>query len=468
MKVEKISGKVERTVLTGMVVDKTVLGRIAGRWKEDLFKARWSNIVGGWCVNYFKEFKDAPKKNMVGLFESWASESQDKETVALVEKFLVSLSDEYEQLAKDSNSEYVLDLAGKHFERTALQRLAESVQGDLDLGKVKRAARRVVEYCKLDLGVGEAINVLNDKEAMQAAFEDQMEPILEYPGELNNFFKGQLTRDAFVAILAPEKRGKSWWLQDMAWRGMQQRRKVAFFSVGDLTRNQMMRRFAIRASRRPLRPKSIRYPKSIQIVDGAPIVKFEDRTYDKPLSWQTAYAASKEVQSKTRTHDELLRLSVHPMSSLSVRGIDGILDEWEREGWIPDIVIVDYADILDMPDGDDERSKHNAVWKALRGLSQKRHCLVITATQADAASYQADVLSRSNFSEDKRKLAHVTGMFALNQTADEKKLGVMRLNWIVLREEEFLENQCIFVAGCLAVANPAIRSVFGHGAKKGA
>jgi hypothetical protein len=127
---------------------------------------------------------------------------------------------------------------------------------------------------------------------------------------------------------------------------------------------------------------------------------------------------------------------------------------------VADVVVVDYMDILREDSGDDSRDKTNNKWMAARGLSQRRHLLFLSGTQANASSYSKKVLGRANFSEDHRKLAHVTGMYALNQNDEEKRYGVTRLNWIVLRESEFFESQCCHVAGCLDIANPAIRSCF--------
>jgi replicative DNA helicase len=167
------------------------------------------------------------------------------------------------------------------------------------------------------------------------------------------------------------------------------------------------------------------------------------------------------MKGKVKSKKSYLKLSCHPNSSISVKGIEGILQTWERVDWIPDVVVIDYADILAPLDGKaDTREQINQTWKALRGMSQKLHCLVVTATQADAASYKVDTLTRSNFSEDKRKHAHVTGMVGLNQTKEEKLNGVLRLNWLDLREAEYTEYRCVHVAGCLALASPAMKSVW--------
>ena len=99
-------------------------------------------------------------------------------------------------------------------------------------------------------------------------------------------------------------------------------------------------------------------------------------------------------------------------------------------------------------------------WKALRRLSQEKHCLVMAPTQADAASYDAYTLTAKNFSEDKRKLGHVTGMLGLNQIEEEKVAGIMRLNWIVLREAPFSIDRFLYVGQCLPLARSFCCSYF--------
>lgn len=122
----------------------------------------------------------------------------------------------------------------------------------------------------------------------------------------------------------------------------------------------------------------------------------------------------------------------------------------------------DYADILagPMPGGTESREQINATWKALSKMRQDLRCLVITATQANADAYEADLLNRRNFSEDKRKHAHVTAMFALNRSDAEKRMGVYRLNWLDRRDEAYSEREVCYVAGCLETAQPMILSHF--------
>ena len=70
--------------------------------------------------------------------------------------------------------------------------------------------------------------------------------------------------------------------------------------------------------------------------------------------------------------------------------------------------------------------------------------------------------SKSNFSESKTKLAHVNAFIGINALADEKEKQLRRLNYIVRREEAYSEQECLYVAGCLAIGNPMMISVLPH------
>jgi len=469
MKIEKRDGRLSRKILIGMVVDKSVLSRIAGKWEEKgLFKSKWENLVAGWCVSFFNRYERAPRKAIEGIFESWAnSDVVDEAVVRLVERFLDGLSGEYAARKKEINADYLVDQAAEYFTAIKAERLSTEIKAEVSSGRIEHAVKRIEGFNKVEIGIGAGVNVLEDAEPMRRAFEHRGEPLIRLPGAYGEFFGDALERDGFIAIYAPEKRGKTTLLMDLSWYAMEQRRKVAFFGCGDLSEGQMMVRWAIRATERPWRAGKYRYPTSIHRDEDSDIatVNFKLRHAEEPLSWQEAVRSMndirKHVTKSTRT--PLLKMSIHPTDSISIRGIAGILDTWERnEGWTPDVVAIDYADILAGPlsGNADGREQINATWKAMRQLSQVRHCLVLTATQTDAASMDAYLITTSHFSEDKRKAAHVTGIVGLNQTPEEKEQQIIRLNWANLRENDFSVSRCVHLAGCFAIANPAIRSTW--------
>ena len=140
-----------------------------------------------------------------------------------------------------------------------------------------------------------------------------------------------------------------------------------------------------------------------------------------------------------------------------------MLANWEKQdGFVPDLIVIDYADLL-VGDSKDFRQLQNEIWKDLRRLSQEKgQPLVVTATQADAKSYDTNKLKLSNFSEDKRKYAHVTAFYGLNQDKEgrEKKLGILRLNELLLRDGDFSVNNEITLLQNLRRGNPFLGSYF--------
>jgi hypothetical protein len=361
------------------------------------------------------------------------------------------------------NPDYLVDVAGEHFNAVLLEQMAEKVQGHVDRGDITKALETAAKWDKVEMGVGAGVDVLQDKNAIVEAFEANTEPLIKYPGDLGRFFGDQLGRDEFVGITGATGRGKTWWLLDIAWMGIRQNRRVAFFEVGDMSQNQILKRFMCRVSGHPIKaPYEFDIPVGITRDGDKAVadVETERKVYEGPLNWGKAWAA---CQKKTRRHKQpLLRLSVHPNSSINVEGVCSTLDVWERAGWVPDVVVIDYADILTIPTGytPGDRDAINETWKQMRNLSQSRHCLVVTATQADANSYDAHTIRRSNFSDDRRKNDHVTAMFGINATEEEQEMGVCRLNWTKRREEAYIESRCVHVAGCLALGRPHMKSTF--------
>jgi hypothetical protein len=65
-----------------------------------------------------------------------------------------------------------------------------------------------------------------------------------------------------------------------------------------------------------------------------------------------------------------------------------------------------------------------------------------------------------NFSEDRRKLDHVTGMIGINQRPEEEENEVVRLNWVNRREEKAPERKVVYVAGSRDCCNPCVVSCF--------
>lgn len=451
-----------------MIVSDRVLDKVTVHLRsvKHPFRSKWANEVAAYCFEFNQKFQKAPRAAVQAWFLDYARKTKNDANIDLMEQFLQGLSEEYRQEERDLNEDFVIDRAAKYFNEVKLERLRQAIDNGLENGDVDLALEQVSSFHKLEMATDDTVDVLTDEEAMADALDnEQADVMVEYPGALGEFFGDQLARDNFVAFLAPEKRGKSYWLMDLAWRSATiERRRTKFYSVGDMTLRQMLRRFAVRAAGRPLDSGEFRYPLELRAgPDGKTIVERDLVHYEERMKTSCALDKLYERWKKTSHKASLLRMKCVANSTMSMADIDADMQEEARNGFPIDVAVVDYMDILAPEPGtgkDDARHRINENWKAGRRLSQKHHCLLLSATQSDAASYDAKRMSRKNFSEDKRKIAHVTGMAGINQMDEEKQQGVFRINWVALREAHYIESREVTVAGLLAIANPAIRSAW--------
>lgn len=464
MRIQKRESATEKRVLAAMILDKAVLGPIAAHWdhEEGMFRNKWANLIGRWAVKHYDRHENCPNGQIQSYFERWAERGRsDDATVRLVESFLGHLSEDFGSV--QSSPEYMVDLAMTHFNLVRIQKAMDRAQHEVDEGNDRQALEMLNKLNALELGPGASIDVLRDPSAMDRAFAEAAESIVTYDGALGNFFKGALTRSSLVSYMGTPGRGKTWWLIDLAWRAMLEKRRVAFFQIGDLSEGQIMRRFGIRAAKRPMEARVYQFPLDVQPPaerSRKPAIEQKRKQCRIPLTKELAKEAMTQISGNLQSEETLLKLSCWANNTISIHGIHATLDSWARNGWTPDVLVIDYADLLMPISRGESWDQVSENWKYMRTLSEMFHCCLATATQANASGLDAYTLEMKHFSGGLKKMAHATCCLGINQTSYEKTLGVFRLNWIKLREANFDIARPCYVAGCLDVGNPAVCSSF--------
>lgn len=452
MRTEERRGGPERQVLISCVSSTPFLSRVVGRIGKEPFRSRWSNLLWKWCSRHFHKYQEAPGRAIEQIYEEWAKENKDNEIGSLIDRFLSGLSSEHERNGEVS-VDFLIDQAEQHFRKVQIERLREQ----LEAGTVEQGMAAIDSFPRINLHCPPRIDVLRDRAVQKQALEQQQQVLIEYDGAAGEFFGDELSRDSFIGIMAQAKGGKSYTLLDIAWRGMEQGKKVAYFQVGDLSRDQIMRRFQRRAAQRPIKAISIRFPISIVLGSGyrdLAVVAYEERDFPEKINWQEARKAYRQIAKRC---DGGISLSYHPICTVSVADIKSVLEGWDREGFVADVVIIDYAGNLAPVDYKmSPVDQVSQTWALLRQLSEVRKCLVVTAQQSNKEGFSSWVLTRKHFSSSKMILAHVTGFLGVNMTDEEKGRGIIRYNWVLRREGQFTESYCLYAASCLEVANPMV------------
>lgn len=507
----KISADIERKIAIGMITDSGFLRDIIPILDDSsLLSVPFVRTVANWCTDHWNAYQVAPGKAIIDVYQAQLRRGNiPAPEQELLEDFLESLSEEWVADA-GFNSEFWLDEAERHLDKQAIQMTAEDVQALLVSGDLDEARELLEGYRQIKRPAAHAINPFDDA-VIQAAFQDAQEPLLKFSGALGSFANHLFTRGSLVGIMAPEKRGKSWMLQELALRAVMSRRKVVFFSVGDMTRDQMVRRIGIRltggnylqrecgeapvpvydckrnqkggcfmpartwkgkledAEGMTLDPRDYfkRWSEGIEYEPCDHCRRSDDKWY--PAHWwkkeEVTLLTPGKVRRKARAwlkrYGDRMRLYEYGYWELNVKEIEAELIRLkEQDDFLADFVIIDYADNMgpEDPRVSEERHRQNQTWGALSALRKRWHNCIITATQTDAASYNNDDIGMRNFSEDKRKLGHATAMLALNQKPWEKREGVMRLGLVLARETEFFVDRQVAILQSLKIGRPIMGS----------
>lgn len=504
----------ERKILIGLIASDQFIRAIAPIWSIHYMQASTAKLLASWCIDYFERYNKSPYQEIDSIFTEKIRDGMDADDIDYVGEILESLSEEYSET--DTNIEYLIDQTRQYFTTQKLKLYAESILDRIDEGDIVSAEQEAMTYIPSDDedGISSIVDPFTSAALIREAFTEQNETLIKFPKALGQFWNDQLVRGGFVAITGPEKRGKSYWLMEFAMRAMMTGNNVAFFQAGDMTEKQQIRRMAIYLTKRSDRErycgeryipcvdcwyhqtdtcdhldreesdgylfhdvqeqKLITHDMLMEALEEHPdhapcrnckdirgAVWLEKQDAVKPLTWKDAY---KSMRDWRKRYNRRFKLVTYPNETLTMQEINNLLNLWERqEDFKPDVILIDYADIL-APDQDsarlDGRAQINKIWQRMRRLSQEKQCLLITATQAAASSYEKETITLTDFSEDKRKYAHTTATYSLNQTDEEKKIGIMRLGELMIRESEFDRTRQVKVLQCLQRGRPFIGSYF--------
>lgn len=453
MEVHVIEGIAERSAISSLCLNTQVLAAIAPGWTPDCFPSKWANIVGGWAAKYYNEYKEAPGvQGITALYADWAAGS-DSDTAGIVNKWLTTLDPD-----QSVNPEYAIGQIQKIITRTALKRMADKITGALSNNKLD-AALDVAEAWKRPIAAQQAdyLSVFQEIDQIKIELDATItDPIIKYRGALGQFINPLFVREGFVAFLAPAKRGKSTLLMDIGWTAALQGRNVAYFSTGDMSRGQILDRLRVKAAKRPKFPGTYRIPTSLAYEGKEHKVEYRICSASEGLQGSDGVEALSQFAS-----DDRFRIVAKSANTISAGDITAIIHRWADGGWVADVIVIDYADILrGMGSHRELRDQINENWIQMSALRTEMKSLVVTATQADTEGMESWVLSPRMFSQTRQKWDHATAVVGINSTPVEKKAGVFRLNHLLLREGEFASDlpSLVAVAGCTKIGRPIILS----------
>lgn len=494
--IKEVDTSVENQILTGMILSTKFLRNVEAIYKPKYFSTPHSRLIATWCYQYLKKYKKAPGLHIQHVFETHRRNGLGDDKSAVIAKQLRTLSERYSSNDVRINSSYLLDQAATYFNERAVAILSDDLRYCLDTGDMLRANELISSFAKVEPVIDLGEDPFTDTN-VASIFDYDEDILFRLPGALGDMI-GNFEREMLVAIQAAYKRGKTWLLQYIGLQAYLSRLRVAHFTL-EMPAKRQRRRLIHGLTGLPLKagvykiPKwdcyrhqtgtcklarkgriKVTLPKTASFKEHPPKYQpcpaMEGCPGFHPASWYSekkvealTFRKAKNRLQAVQTHfGGHFKLKSWPPYSAGLLEIQQTLNIWEaNEGFIPDVIIVDYADIL-ADTGVERQAEHrhkiDAKWQALKRLSHERKAMVVTASQVHKKVMDKKRMKAGDTAEDARKIGTVEILLGKNQTTFEKRRMIARIAVLAQREGDFDEMGECAILEQLQLSQPVLSS----------
>tara|TARA_Y100001938_G_scaffold22338_1_gene28785 strand:- start:698 stop:2053 length:1356 start_codon:yes stop_codon:yes gene_type:complete len=212
--------------------------------------------------------------------------------------------------------------------------------------------------------------------------------------EVDGICKGGLGKGELGVVIAPTGAGKSMVLVHLGSQAVKAGKTVVHYTLelGDTV-------------------IGTRYDSCITGVPLSDVFSFKENIYERVADLEGS-----------------LIIKEYPTKSATTNTIKMHLEKLRNRGIEPDMIIVDYADLLRPISGlREKRHELETIYEELRGVAQESQCPVWTASQTNRSGLNAEVITMESISEAFNKCFVSDFIFSVSRTADDKAANTGRM-----------------------------------------
>ena len=138
-----------------------------------------------------------------------------------------------------------------------------------------------------------------------------------------------------------------------------------------------------------------------------------------------------DVQKKLSALEGYLLIKYYPTRTASVQTLAAHIKQMELQGNLPDMILVDYADIL-KPMGNFTERRHQLgnIYEDLRGMAGEFDVPIWTASQANRSALEEDIIDASKVAEDYSKVMTADFVMSMSRKVEDKIANTGRFHVI--------------------------------------
>jgi replicative DNA helicase len=211
---------------------------------------------------------------------------------------------------------------------------------------------------------------------------------------MDEIVKGGLGKNELGVVIAPTGAGKSMVLVHLAAQALREGKTVVYYTL-ELKDTVVGGRFD-------------------SCLTGVPLNEMRER--------------KEEILSKIDDIEGSLIIKEYPTKSASVQTIRNHIEKLKKRGVEPDMVLIDYADLLRPPRvSGEKRHELEEIYESLRAIAQIYEIPVWTASQTNRGGLNAEVITMESISEAFNKCFVADFIFSLSRTVQDKQSNKGRI-----------------------------------------
>ena len=375
-------------ILSSLLTDKVFISTIIDIIEVDYFQSDANKWIVKTIEKYFMEYKTPP--SLDALKVELKKLKNDVLQVAVVEA-LKSAWTHRESDDLDYVKDEILDFCKN-------QKLKKAILESVDLLENK-------DYDGIKMVVDTAMRAGTTRDLGHdyiSGFEERLETSARKTTPtpwpvINDIMDGGLGGGELGVMVAPAGIGKTWFLQTVGADAIKKGMKVVHYS---LELNQAY--------------VGLRYD---TIISG--------------INTQQLKYYKEDVQSKLFDIQGNLMIKYYPTRTASVQTISSHLKQLELIEFKPDVIVVDYADILKpISNYREKRLNLGETYEHLRGMAGEFDVPVWTASQANRSSLEEEVIGADKVSEDYSKVMTADFVMSISRKVEDKVANLARVHII--------------------------------------
>ena len=370
-------------VIAALFTDRIFLQQIADIIQADYFESDANSWLLEIVLEHFKQYKAPPSKDVLKV------KITEIENDILKTAVLEQLKEVFRYMESDDLS-FVKDEILKFCKNQEIKRAIMDSVSLLKMGNYDEIKSKMDSAMKAGADTDIGLDYVNNVGARYN--EAARHTITTGWDVIDDLMDGGLAPGELGVVMAPAGIGKSWMLINIGANAVRAGKTVIHYTL-ELNENYVGQRYD-------------------SVLTG--------------INAQTLKHHQDTVEDKMRSLTGELTIKYYPTKSVGVMALKAHIEKTIMQGKTPDLIIVDYGDLLKVNTKKDKHEALEDLYEELRGMAGEYKIPVWTASQAGRSALEEDIIEADKIASSYGKVMVADFLMSLSRKVEDKMSGTGR------------------------------------------